>query len=1060
MDAPEPPDGPTLLEPGDEVFTEGEALTEVLPAAAPPIVAVVVTRNPEPGLDDTLRSLAAQDYPDLTILVIDVASDDDPTPRIADVLPGAYVKRLAESVGFAGAANEALVTVEGAAFLFLCHDDVVLDPSAIRIMLEEAYRSNAGIVGPKLVDADNPEILLEVGRSIDRFGGAHTGIEPGELDQEQHDAVRDVFYVSSAALLVRADLFTELGGFDPATFPGSEDLDLCWRARLAGARVLVAPDARVRHREASVKLGETDEAELAAVARTRVRVLLTSYSKRRLAWLVPVGLLMALVEAVIFAFTRRRMQARAVLGAWAWNLRHYREVRESRRRAQALRRIHDRDLHELQARGNERLRAFLAESSGARERIQALGDVGRTWVEEASSGLRQPTTIAACFVAVLGLIGSRELILTRVPEVGSLAAWPGVGSLLDTFGSGWRYTGMGSSTPAPPVLLLMSALGTVFLGAVGLARTLVIVGALPLGGIAAYHFSRPIVRSRVSAVLAGLAYVVNPVSRNALANGRLGPLVLYALTPFLALLLLRAADVGRETAPRSARRPKRGAHDYRPLLALIGVTALASAWYPLAFLVPLAVAVAFLIAVPLARDGVAMAGRAVRVAVLGGLGALVLLLPWSVAMLHPGVDGAALGVAYRSHLDVGAVLRFQSGPSGSGLAAYGLLIAGALVLVMGSRLRLAWAARAWALALLGWALVWVPGRFFGHVSMPASEVGLTIAALGLALAIGLGADAFGEGLTRFRFGWRQPAGVLAAIALALTTLGFAADALDGRWHAPASDWPRSLAVLQPQQADGDFRVLWVGDPSVLPLDPAVRGDGVGYLLTTNGSVDAGGLWRAPERRADRVLGAAVDLAATGRTNRLGHLVAPMGVRYIALPERRGSGSGPLVPGPAGIAPALGQQLDLSLLKSDPGVTLYENSAWVPARSVAPPGAALALHAPDPAAAASSTDVVGARPISGQPSDGGAAGPGTVLWSQAYDGRWHASANGQSLRHVQPFDLVNGFVLPKRGPTAITYSGQWQRALAILVQVLLWAGFVVLWRRSRRGARRAAAEVRA
>jgi hypothetical protein len=50
------------------------------------------------------------------------------------------------------------------------------------------------------------------------------------------------------------------------------------------------------------------------------------------------------------------------------------------------------------------------------------------------------------------------------------------------------------------------------------------------------------------------------------------------------------------------------------------------------------------------------------------------------------------------------------------------------------------------------------------------------------------------------------------------------------------------------------------------------------------------------------------------------------------------------------------------------------------------------------------------------------------------------------------------VLPKRGPTAITYSGQWQRALAILVQVLLWAGFVVLWRRSRPVARRGAAEV--
>ena len=53
--------------------------------------------------------------------------------------------------------------------------------------------------------------------SIDHYGVPFSGIEPGEVDQEQHDGVRDVFYVSHAAMLVRADLFHELGGFDPAT---------------------------------------------------------------------------------------------------------------------------------------------------------------------------------------------------------------------------------------------------------------------------------------------------------------------------------------------------------------------------------------------------------------------------------------------------------------------------------------------------------------------------------------------------------------------------------------------------------------------------------------------------------------------------------------------------------------------------------------------------------------------------------------------------------------------------------------------------------------------------
>ena len=63
-------------------------------------------------------------------------------------------------------------------------------------------------------------------------------VEPGELDQEQHDAVRDVFAVPTACMMVRADLFRAIGGFDPAIEYSGDDVDLCWRAHLGGARVL------------------------------------------------------------------------------------------------------------------------------------------------------------------------------------------------------------------------------------------------------------------------------------------------------------------------------------------------------------------------------------------------------------------------------------------------------------------------------------------------------------------------------------------------------------------------------------------------------------------------------------------------------------------------------------------------------------------------------------------------------------------------------------------------------------------------------------------------------
>ncbi len=207
-EAPEPeapasdPGESTNPEVGPEAAEDLATAEEPAETPAPPVVAVVVTSDGE-GLEATLASLVAQDYPVLSVLVLDSGGAEDPTARIASVAPHAYVRRLPENVGFATAANEALGAVEGAAFLLFCHDDVVVEPSAVRVMVEEAYRSNAGIVGPKIVDLENPDILLEVGLAIDHYGVVFSGIEPGEIDQEQHDAVRDVFFVSSATLLVR-----------------------------------------------------------------------------------------------------------------------------------------------------------------------------------------------------------------------------------------------------------------------------------------------------------------------------------------------------------------------------------------------------------------------------------------------------------------------------------------------------------------------------------------------------------------------------------------------------------------------------------------------------------------------------------------------------------------------------------------------------------------------------------------------------------------------------------------------------------------------------------------
>ena len=235
MDQPDP-SGDT---PPEDLYQGEQFLGDLEETAATPlapsVVAVVVSHNPGEWFEECLSSLIGQDYGNLAVLVIDAGSSTDTTSRIAAVAPAAFVRRLGRNPGFAAAANLGVTMVEGAAFYLLCHDDVELASNAVSLLVEEAYRSNAGIVGPKVVSWESPERLVAVGMGSDKFAVPSPLVEVNELDQEQHDGVRDVFTVPSGCQLVRSDLLAALGGFDEAMPYCGEDVDLCWRAHLAHA---------------------------------------------------------------------------------------------------------------------------------------------------------------------------------------------------------------------------------------------------------------------------------------------------------------------------------------------------------------------------------------------------------------------------------------------------------------------------------------------------------------------------------------------------------------------------------------------------------------------------------------------------------------------------------------------------------------------------------------------------------------------------------------------------------------------------------------------------------
>ena len=1032
------------------------------PPTVPAVVAVVVARDPGPWFEEAITALAEQDYPNLSILVVDAHSADEVKLRVGRTAPGAFVRRLDDDPGFGAAANEVLEVVEGAAFYFLCHDDIAPESDVVRILVEEAYRSNAAVVGPKLVEWDNPRRLLQVGQGMDHAGFGVPLVERGELDQAQHDAVRDVFTVPGACTLVRADLFSEIGGFDEGIDDFLDDVSLCWRAQIAGARVIVAPDARVRHRDHLAKSRGVNERRRAQ-ARHRLRILLSCYGPAALAIALPQIILINLLEIVYALVAGRRRRAGDVVTAWIWNLRRLGELRAARRQVKGFRHVRDREVNRAMVHGSARLTQFVRGQIGRGEdRFSGLVKGGRGVADALQSGSLRTSASVGAIVAVVFLAGSRHLITRGVPAIGEMVSFSSPPlQMLREWVSGWRPAGLGSESPTPTAFGMLGALGFTVGGATGLLRTILTIGLIPLGAVGAYRLPGP-TRSRHAQLACLLVYVTIPLPYNALASGRWGALGLYAAAPTIVGLLGRASGsapfgpVGG-VADHGVPPRRRGAH----VLSLGFVTAL------LATLLPVGVVVVVGMALALALGGLlaisAQGSARMVLAALGGAGVAVALhLPWSLDFLLPGATLSALTGPERAvdSSDLAALLRFQVGPLGSAPLGWCFLMAASLPLLIGRAERHAWAVRGWTLALASFAAAWAAERGTFPVSLPPVEVLLAPAAVGLALAAAMGVAAFEVDLPGYRFGWRQIASGVAAAAVVVGIFPVLGASFDGRWSMPAGDHQRTLSFIDAENDADPFRVLWVGDPAAIPLGSWRLDDGLAYVTTDRGTAGVEDLWVGSDDGPTKLIADALDLARTGQTARLGRLLAPMGVRYLIVPEGIAPApfSSVVIPVPATLAATLTAQLDLAPVDVPAGLTVYRNEAFAPPLAEVEPGRTLPTEGG--IAAALALDL--ATLPSALPNDDGylrRSGPveaGTsVFQSASSSDRWRLEVDGQTAERTKPFGWANAFTVPGDGNATLRFRTPPLRYGVLLLQALAWL-WAVRWLLRRRLDRRTAA----
>src|SRR6266542_33884 len=774
----------------------------------PSVLVVVVSKDGASWLRQGLVALSRQTHSRLGVMAVDNGSTDGSADLLESALGADRVIRLGHNVGFPAAVAQALrsESAREADYLLLLHDDAVLAPEAIGRMVRAAERiDGVGVVGPKVLDWEDPELLRGIGMSSDRFGYPYSPLEEGEIDQGQYDRVREVLFVSSCAMLVSKEAWDRIGPPDERFDSHHEDLDFCWRARLAGFRVLMTPGAEARHREATLRGERGLEAHRGPQIRygrerAALASLLKNYGLLSLLWVLPLYTVQAVARIAVMAATRRFGDAYQVVAAWGWNLANLPGTISRRVRAQAVRTVPDREVRRYMAPAGDRLRRWAStarqtllpgeEETGLDDEAEPAARV-RLGVQLGRLAVEHPVATAWVLVAILASVAYRNLFTASPLVGGSLVGFPSSPSgLFREMASGLRHSGLGGSQAASPALGILG-LASVVTFASPLVLQKVLLLALPaVAGASCYRAVRSATGMVAPGVVAGGCYALSAVTLWAVSEGRIPALVFLAGLPWLAPKLIEAFSPGSAT---------------RPLRWTVGTglgLAVLVSFYPGAWL---AAILAFVWAALLGPRPRRVRGLSLS----AGAFALAALLALPITLGAAASRGALLGELVGQH-SFGAVARLSPGPGPGGWVVAAFLPAAALMGLLfvprHSARTATWAVLSAVSALY---LAWLAGAGYlpAVLSNPVAYVG--VAAFGLSVLVGLGLASLILGVDRVAFGHRQLGAVVMAAVLGVGLFAQAAQAGKGSWAVGGPDrLPLAYPLVGP--AGGSDRVLWLG----------------------------------------------------------------------------------------------------------------------------------------------------------------------------------------------------------------------------------------------------------
>ena len=519
------------------------------------VTAVVVSHDADEFFAITAKKLAAQTrLPDRTLVVdTSVNPENAPIKEISEALGFEYLK-LPASTSLQSAIDAATQNLEAHnQWLWLLHDDSAPDADALAAMLAAIEASpSVALAGPKLVRWQQPRVITQLGLTLTPGGAPFSPIDE-QFDQGQLDDLDDVLAISTAAAMIRLDVFRDLAGFDQDAPLLAADIDLAVRARLAGHRVIVVPAARVEHAELALH-GKRKRSWLGTSPKTAIRRatihLILAYSPiiwSLLYWaFLPV---LGLLRAVMQVARKRPELIWAEVASAVWGFFTVARRLASRANIAKHRKLAVRELKGLRASRNE----VRAHRRADKERAEAVDNLnafdrgdGDTLTGKASRGFAA-TGGFWWFIALAAASFQwwpKDISVTAKGVIPLSASW------WDVFiraGASYQPIGLGFYAPSDPFAWVITGLSGLTFWAPSLSIAILLFLVKPLAFLGAWKLAAQFTNHTWVRVVAGLSFAFWPALQQAQGDGRIPALISGLLAPWLVIALLRVTQLGRLT---------------------------------------------------------------------------------------------------------------------------------------------------------------------------------------------------------------------------------------------------------------------------------------------------------------------------------------------------------------------------------------------------------------------------------------------------------------------------------------------------------------------------------